>query len=386
MNSRLIRVLLVFIGVAIGCAAGYLLKDLDSRIHAQRASADSLRDRAQAMSVTIAELRAGQVAYVARGQGEGFWMTHVASLLPSVQKQAVDFAAELTTPSARAALESAADALENFRTLDSRVKDFVISGNSLLAADLIFSDGLESTATASTQVAAALNEELMPRTADIARMRSRQLAILGGAAGGLLLLMMVLALTNPFSQQKDQAQASTPAVEPVRFEAPLPRARPAITPKLVNTARVCGEFARVIELRQLPALLERAAKVLEASGVIVWLADSGGHELRPAMAYGYADQIVAKMGTIPRDANNAAAAAYRSAELRTVTGDSANGGAMVAPLVTSEGCIGVLSVEMKGGSEKDESCQALAAIFAAQLATLVSSPVTAVPARAAAQG
>jgi len=91
------------------------------------------------------------------------------------------------------------------------------------------------------------------------------------------------------------------------------------------------------------------------------------------------------MGRIHSDANNAAAAAYRSAELRTVAGDSSTPGALITPLLTADGCIGVLSVEMKGGSEKDESSQALATIFAAQLATLMSPPPAAVPVRAAAQ-
>jgi signal transduction protein with GAF and PtsI domain len=80
------------------------------------------------------------------------------------------------------------------------------------------------------------------------------------------------------------------------------------------------------------------------------------------------------MGNIHRDANNAAAAAYRSAEIRTVAGDAITNGALVVPLMTSEGCVGVLSAEMKGGGEKDESSQALATIFAAQLAMLVSTP------------
>ena len=39
--------------------------------------------------------------------------------------------------------------------------------------------------------------------------------------------------------------------------------------------------------------------------------------------------------------------------------------------------VGVLSAEMKGGSEQDERSQALALIFAAQLATLVSPPASA---------
>jgi hypothetical protein len=74
------------------------------------------------------------------------------------------------------------------------------------------------------------------------------------------------------------------------------------------------------------------------------------------------------MGRIHRDANNAVANAFRSEETRTVAGDASTNGAIIVPLMTSDGCVGVLSAEMKGGSEKDEGSQALAAIFAAQLA------------------
>lgn len=385
MNSRLIRVLIVVFGVAIGTAASYFLKELDTNINTQDAAADSLREQAKVLSTTIGDVRTGQVAYVARGQGEAFWMTHVAGLLPTLQKQAAEFAAALTAPGAQAAFEPAAAALENFRTLDSRVKEFVTNGNSLLAADLIFSDGLESAATASTQVAVALNDELQARAGGVSQMRGRQLAILGGTAGGLVLLMLVLALTGAGPRTETEAHAAAPPVEPVRFEAPLPRAKAAITPKLITTAQLCGELARITESKQLPGLLERAAKVLEASGIIAWVADPAGNELRPAMSYGYTDQAVAKMGGIPREAANAVAAAYRAAEMRTVAGDNFTSGALVAPLMTADGCIGVLSAEMKSGSEKDESSQALATIFAAQLATLVSPPAVAAPVRAAAQ-
>jgi len=385
MNSRLIRVLIVVFGVAIGTAASYFLKELDTSITSQDAAADSLREQAKALSTTIGDVRTGQVAYVARGQGEAFWMTHVAGLLPTLHKQAAEFAAALTAPGAQAAFEPAAAALENFRTLDSRVQEFVTNGNSLLAADLIFSDGLQSAATASTQVAVALNEELQARAGGVSQMRGRQLAILGGTAGGLVLLMLVLALTGAGPHTETEAHAAAPPVEPARFEAPIPRAKAAITPKLITTAQLCGELARITESKQLPGLLERAAKVLEASGIIAWVADPAGNELRPAMSYGYTDQAVAKMGGIPREATNAVAAAYRAAEMRTVAGDNFTAGALVAPLMTADGCIGVLSAEMKSGLEKDESSQALATIFAAQLATLVSPPAVAAPVRASAQ-
>lgn len=384
MHSRLIRTLIVVIGIAIGLTASYLLKNIDSDINAHRTSADTLREQAATLSATIADVRAGQFAYVARGQGEAFWMSRVESVIPSLQKQAAEFGASLRTPAAQRAFEPASAALENFRTLDSRVKEFVQSGNSLLAADLIFSDGLESTATASTHVMAALNEELQHRGGSVADLRGRQLAVLGGGAGLLVLLMMGLAVTGAAGSTSSEPDVAAAApAEPVRFEAPLPKARAAITPKLVTTAQLCSELARVAEGRQLSNLLERAAKVLDASGIIVWVAEPSRQTLTPAISHGYEDKVVARMGSIHRDANNAAAAAYRTSEVRTVAGDAFTSGAVIVPLMTSDGCVGVLSAEMKGGSERDESSQALAAIFAAQLATLVATP--AAPVKAVAQ-
>lgn len=386
MNSRLIRTLIVVIGIAIGLTASYLLENINTDINSRRSSADVLRGQAAALSATIADVRAGQFAYVARGQGEAFWMSRVESLMPSLQKQAAEFGASLASPAAQSAFEPASAALENFRTLDARVREFVQSGSTLLAADMIFSDGLESTATASTQVTAALTAELQHLDAGMASLRSRQLAVLGGGAGVILLLMVGLAATGPSASTSAEPEvAAAPVSEPVRFEAPLPKARAAVTPKLLSTAQLCGELARVAEGRQLPSLLERAAKVLDASGIIVWVAEPSRQTLAPALAYGYDDKVVARMGSIHRDANNAAAAAYRSAEVRTVAGDAFTSGAVIVPLMTSDGCIGVLSAEMKGGCEKDESSQALATIFAAQLATIVATPA-AVPVKAVAQG
>ena len=183
MNSRLIRTLIVVIGIAIGLSASYFFQTINTDLDTQHSSADALRGKAAALSATIADVRAGQFAYVARGQGEAFWMSRVESLMPELQRQTAEFAAALASPAAQSAFEPAAAALENFRTLDARVREFVQGGSPLLAADMIFSDGLESTATASAQVTAALNAELQQREAVMASLRTRQLAILGGGAG-----------------------------------------------------------------------------------------------------------------------------------------------------------------------------------------------------------
>jgi CHASE3 domain sensor protein len=390
MNSRVVRLLIVIIGIAIGLSAGYLFSNVDKDINAQRTRENALRDEAAALAATISDARAGQMAYVARGQGEAYWLSRVESLTPILQKRAAEFGALLTAPEARNDFEAATGALENFRTLDVKVRESVRSGNALFAADMIFSDGLESMATASTKLTAALNHELQYRSADMASVRNRQLAIAGGGAGAILLLMVGLALVGGGSAKSAEPEAATavPAVEPIRFEAPLPKARAAVTPKLLTTAQLCRELSRVVDSGALPHLLERAARVLDASGIIVWVAEPSRQRLVPALSHGYDDRTVTRMGSIHRDANNAAAAAYRLSEVRTVAGDASTNGAFIVPLITNDGCVGVLSAEMKAGCEKDESAQALATIFASQLATLVATPSAAplpVPVKIAAQ-
>jgi len=384
MNPRFIRALIVCIAIAIALTGTYYLKNIDDVMNAERSAVDALRVQAAALSTTIGDVRAGQFAYVARGQGEAFWMSHVESLMPTLRKQTSEFGAALASPQAQSAFETASAAMDNFRTLDVKARDFVQSGTPLLASDMIFSDGLESTTTAVTQVSAALNEELQHRNSAVAALRTRGLAVLGGGFGVILLLMLGLAMTAGATPTSPEREAVVPAPEPVRFEAPLPKARAAITPKLLSTAKLCAELARVAESRQLPNLLARAAKVLDATGIIVWVAEPSRQALVPAVAHGYEDKVVARMGSIHRDANNAVAAGYRTSEVRTVAGDSFTNGAMIVPLMTSDGCVGVMSAELKGGSEKDESAQALATIFASQLATLVATPA-AVPFKAVAQ-
>jgi GAF domain-containing protein len=77
------------------------------------------------------------------------------------------------------------------------------------------------------------------------------------------------------------------------------------------------------------------------------------------------------MPRVPPDADNATAASFRSAQTRIVHGSDLASGAVVVPLMTSSGCVGVLAVELRQSGEQRESVRALATILAAQLATLV---------------
>ena len=79
------------------------------------------------------------------------------------------------------------------------------------------------------------------------------------------------------------------------------------------------------------------------------------------------------MGPIPCTAQNATAAAWRDGRLMVVAAENGAPGALVAPMFGAEACVGVLSVEIRGGRETDPAVQAVTSMVAAQLATAVSA-------------
>src|SRR5207248_3981086 len=64
----------------------------------------------------------------------------------------------------------------------------------------------------------------------------------------------------------------------------------AVSPILRSASHLCTELGRVTSLEDLTALLGRAADMLDASGLVVWLGTPAGTDLRPVLAHGYSDE------------------------------------------------------------------------------------------------
>ena len=126
--------------------------------------------------------------------------------------------------------------------------------------------------------------------------------------------------------------------------------------------------------RALPGALERAASLLNASGLVIWIADPDGRELAPVITHGYPQQLVTRLGTIPRDAENATAAAFRTGLVQIVKADKVSQGAIAAPLLSPSGPLGVMSAELLQDGERRDATKAAVTIVAAQLSTLMGPP------------
>jgi hypothetical protein len=366
-------------------ASGYLAfhseKQIDDRRAALRAFDASVRDAES----SLADLRASQQAYVAAGQGVAFWMPKVAGLVDAAEQSVDGLRTSAVAPDARAALMEAAASINEFKNVDQRARDYVKSSQALMAADVVFTEGVETASTAAKQVDAAGTAERLEFDRFEAREQKSELYAAAGGASFAVLMLMLLAATGGEAAAPEAPETASLA----HVVAPPENSRPAAAPTresvpaLRAAAALCTDFGRVQNVDDLTALLARAADTIEASGLVVWLGTNTGGDLRPVVAHGYAPEQLARMPAIPRSANNAAAAAYRTSSLQIVLArPGVQSGALAAPLLSPGGCIGAFTAEIKGGAETSDAVQALAAILAAQLAGVLAGATEAPEAEA----
>lgn len=168
-------------------------------------------------------------------------------------------------------------------------------------------------------------------------------------------------------------EAFTPTPEPVLAVEPPPVVAERIDPDLIAVADLCTELGRAESAEAMQPLLQSTARILDAVGLIVWVWDPIANELRPALAHGYSDRVLAQLPRVERDTNNATAAAFRAAQTCVVKSSDEVSGALAVPLMTPAGCAGVLAIELTHRREDRGSVRALATIFAAQLAALIGA-------------
>jgi hypothetical protein len=417
MKSRAARLtLLILFMVALGVTA-YLFWRGESLVDQEAVALREFETKAQAVSRSVFDVRMAQQAYVASGQGGEFWTTKVSNGVSAVATGIDALKRTATAPQAITELDTAKSHFETFAQVDRRAREYARTGQNLIASDLIFSDGLELTDGAAARIAAAVESETAAREAAIATLRSRQVfALLAAAAAAVLMILLLYQSTDepaagrasewhrPHTAEASSTRAISPTVSaptagaPTGVGAPLhlpigagdmgdaaelspAPALPALSPATESSAAdfsglasLCTDMARVVDTQQLPGLLERASSLLDAQGIILWIADPDARELNPIMAQGYPAQLLNRLGALPRDAENATAAAFRTSLLQTVKGDEKSNGAIAAPLVTSSGCVGVMAAEVRNEAEQRDVKLAAAAIMAAQLATLVGPP------------
>ena len=370
MRSRAVRLSCGAVAwIAIAAAAVFIVRS-ERQLAALRADGRAFDLHAREVTDALSDLRAAQQAYVAAGQGVASWMPKVAQTSEALGAAIATLAAG-TSLGAQSALDEAVAALAEFGEIDQRVRDYLRSGQLLMASDVIFTEGRQTAASAAHQVEAARLAEHQALDTSGGSVRRQEAIALAGAAAVSTIVVLLLGVIG-----SAQSEPESPlSIAPVQPSQPL-QSR-AVSPVLKTAAQLCTDFACMRDVHDLQQLLARASDVMDAAGLVVWLGNSSGSELHPVLTHGYSDSTRARLPNVPRAANNAAAAAYRSGDLQIVLARPGGAtGAIVAPILGVQGCIGALSAEIRDGGEASESVQALAAVVAAQLAGVLAAPLT----------
>jgi len=334
MRSRAVHLALAVVALAAFGAAAFLIRSSEQHIATARTAERAFDAVVRETTNSVAEFR-----------GDG-----VAKSIGALRSMA-------TTDQARAALDQAAAKADNITEI-AAVLDQV---NAARAAEQDAADATEAGAR---------------------RLEAEVLA--GAGVIGLAVIGAIVILVPP-RPVSEPAQLSLPSTDMAANAAVAVRSEPAPPPAgyvpsrpagpvLRAASQLCTDLGRVSDVEELRQLVGRAAELMDARGLIVWMASPDGTQLLPAMSYGYLPEMVSRLPPLSRSADNAAATAFRTTQVQLVLAHPGeSNGAIVAPVLSPDGCIGVVSAEIRGGGEASESVQALASIFAAQLANVLQT-------------
>jgi len=387
MRSRAATVTVGGFVLAVLGAAFFLIVQGEQRATARRDTLRELDAITRQATTALADLRAAQQAYVANGQSLGLWMSKVDSGIQNVTSRVAELQHLVSSAEAHAALSEAVDAVAEIGVVDKRARQYLHADQTLMAGDVVFSEGVATSETAAQHLEAARQAEYQSADAEDAASKRFEHYAAGLAALAILLSLLVLVWPESVSN-REASELRTPDAPPAPsaqvpasvaqsagdFAQDLRREHVAV---LAATAKWCAGLNRARDAHELALLLEQAASMLEASGVVVWIGNVAGTSLRPVLAYGYSPEALVNLPHVARTEDNAAAAAYRTSRLQIVLArPGSTTGAIAAPLVTPDGCFGALTAEIKNGGEMLDATQALATILAAQLGTVLVDSVS----------
>jgi len=372
MQKPTIRYVVAAVLVAAAAIGGFFVFDAHRHAADIEKTAREVNGRIDQMMTTAGDVAAAQRAYVAQGQPQQPWFERSAMLLQQFRELQSGVRPLLKSHDALVAIDTVNEQFKTVVAIDDKSREYIQQGESLLAADLIFSEGNDSIAVAVKTlrvVGASEQEAVAALQSDLERRQWGTLA----AIAVIWCAGLVLLTPSPRPHQTDQSVSNLGLSDRTQPDSESGRAEtlpiPSPQPNLGLVADLCGALARTADTNSLREALGRAASVLDARGIVVWI--GAGEELFPALAFGYDDRITARLRPIPRNAANATAAAWRSAQMRTVPADAESHGAIAVPLSGVSGCVGVFAAELRNGREQDAATQAIASVIAAQLVAIV---------------
>jgi hypothetical protein len=366
MQKRAVRNALFALLTGLTIGAGVLIWTVEGQVRALDAAERSVTSELDQLIAQLADVTASQAGYVAPGQPANQWSDRVEAALARIATDADTLGARTRSVEAAPRLKALGDSLARLGDVDVRAHEALVADDPITAGQLIFGESRQIVDAMTTSLRhlrdAESNAFLTQREAVV-----EQSWMVLGSAGLICILGLALLVRGPVPPV-----ATKPADPVVPASAAVEEENHTKSPVDIGAAAdLCTAISRVNSEATLRDLLGRAAGLLDAAGVIVWM--SAGEELFAVTASGYDARMIARLGPVGLSATNATATAWRTGEMRTVAGDDTNNGAIIAPMFGAAGCIGVLTAEVRHGRELDPSTRAAAAMIAAQLSTAVSA-------------
>jgi hypothetical protein len=379
-------VLLFLLMCVVALVSAFQALYIERLLAVGRQTADAADRDTESAVTAIADYRAAEAGYLATGQEPAYWMTRADALASSMSDVMTRQGAATPSAQARASFDEAAGALEDLGKLDRRARTLVKNDQRFVASDVIFMDCLQAANHLAQTLAAARETDRAAREEQVTRLSEVRLAAIGGSmAFGLVGAWILLARARGASAAEpapvaEPASSRSLSLGPIHPDPVPVMAAPDVN--LTEAADLCVDLARVLDSRDVPALFERAARILGAKGLVLWVADTSGASLRPSLSHGYSEKVLARMNGLQMDGDNATALAFRSMQAQIVGASSpAGAGALAVPLVTATGCVGVLSAEVKKGKPGSDTLS-VAQMIAAQFSALVAPGGSTVQAQA----
>jgi len=348
-----------------------------------RTNEDRLARQYSALEMAVSDVRAAQAGYVAAGQGPDFWMTRVDEVTAQFEEVLAE-RQRVAHPDAVAPLGAAQAQLAALRKSDKRARNYVGNDQRLMASDVIFVESLEILVRLSSEVATARDAETQASRQEALTIRQYQAGVVGGAVLVLLGLVVFAGRRRPIvAAEPAEVQAPVEVTAPLAIQAPTELARRSLGEgparrslgeggKVGDAADVCVDIARLLDGRDLPALLTRAASAIGATGLVLWVVDEARETLQPSLTHGYSDRMVQRLRSLAVGADNVTSVACRTLQPQVVPASQLGGsGALAVPLIGTSGCVGVLAAEVSGEAG-DGSTLPLARVIAAQLAAVIT--------------
>lgn len=393
MFRRTVRIACFVIGVLVTAALGYRAFQDETSLANERNNAAAADHAVAGTAELLLDLRASLHAYVVPGQGLPFWGKRAQEGIQALRERLASLD-DMVAP-AGGSLKQSLERVSELEAAERRARTYVSRDDMQLAGDVVFveiRDVLGAITGEVHSLRSGLGRDHDRRAAEI---RREQLMLAGGALAVWVAIALLLLPTEAKPAVEDPAQWRNDLRETLKKSASAREdsgelrrdlaaaasgreGGPAVKPEepvvaiaaLQAVSEICADLAALSDPGALQGALERVNAVLNATGLIVWVASSDGRSLSPVAAHGFDPKLVNRIGRIARDSANLTAAAFRDNTPKVSAAAGTAPGALAVPMCGPSGPAGVLSVELKAGEPVEDAKVVLAAIVAAQLATL----------------